>query len=139
MSNIDSNRVLTRKEKEELVLDLYFNQNKTFHEIAKIARMSPRDIKPIIDNAINEKERTQHKTTAVQAYELFRKGKTLLEVTIDLKLESGTGNRISWRIFKASWSRQYHQDISRATRCCMVFCKTVQRSKGSKNGYVSDN
>jgi len=82
-SDIDSNGVLSRKEREELVLDLYFNQNKTYHEIAKIARMSPRDIKPIIDKAINEKERTQHKTTAVQAYELSFKGKTLLEVTME--------------------------------------------------------
>jgi DNA-directed RNA polymerase specialized sigma subunit len=49
--NIDSNGVLTRKRKEELVLDLYFNQNKTYPEIAKIARMSPRDIKPIIYKA----------------------------------------------------------------------------------------
>ena len=64
MSDTYSNRVLTRKEREELVLDLYFNQNKTMREIAKIARMSPRDIKPIIDKAINEKERTQHKSTA---------------------------------------------------------------------------
>jgi len=39
-SDIDSNRVLTRKEREELVLDLYFNQNKTFSEIAKIAKIS---------------------------------------------------------------------------------------------------
>jgi DNA repair exonuclease SbcCD ATPase subunit len=85
-SYTNSNGVLTRKEKEELVLDLYLNQNKTYHEIAKIARMSPRDIKPIIDKAINEKERTQHKTTAVQAYNLFSQGKTLLEVTIDLNL-----------------------------------------------------
>src|SRR6187200_56237 len=88
-SDTNSNGVLTRKEKEELVLDLYFNQNKTYHEIAKIARMLPRDIKPIIDKAINEKERTQHKTTAVQAYELFSKGKTLLEVT-DLNLGQAT-------------------------------------------------
>jgi DNA-directed RNA polymerase specialized sigma subunit len=57
ISDRDSNGVLTRKEREELVLDLYFNQNKTYHEIAKIARISPRDIKPIIDKAINEKER----------------------------------------------------------------------------------
>jgi hypothetical protein len=85
-SNIDPNGVLTREEREELVLDLYFKENKTYHEIAKIARISPRDIKPIIDKAINEKERTQHKSTAVQAYELFYKGKTLLEVTIDLNL-----------------------------------------------------
>jgi predicted DNA-binding protein YlxM (UPF0122 family) len=73
---------------EELVLDLYFNQNKTYHEIAKIAKISPRDIKPIIDKAINEKERTEHKITAVQAYELFSKGKTLLEFTIDLNLQN---------------------------------------------------
>src|SRR6187200_740534 len=85
-SDTNSNGVLTRKEKEELVLDLYFNQNKTYHEIAKIARMSPRDIKPIIDKAINEKERQAHKSLSVQAYELFYKGKTLLEVTIDLNL-----------------------------------------------------
>lgn len=85
-SDIDSNRVLSRKEKEELVLNLYFNQNKRYDEITKIARISPRDIKPIIDKAINEKERTQHKSTAVQAYELFYKGKTLLQVTIDLNL-----------------------------------------------------
>ena len=71
MSDTYSNRVLTRKEKEELVLDLYFNQNKTYSEIAKIAKISPRDIKPIIDRAMNEKERMQHKSTAVQAYELF--------------------------------------------------------------------
>src|SRR5919197_4073932 len=85
-SDIDSNGVLTRKEREELVPDLYFNQNKTYHEIAKIARMSPRDIKPIIDKAINEKERTEHKSTAVQAYELFYKGKTLLQVSVILNI-----------------------------------------------------
>ena len=54
----DSNGVLTRKQKQELVLNPYFNQNKTYHEISKIARISPRDIRPIIDKAINEKERT---------------------------------------------------------------------------------
>jgi hypothetical protein len=86
ISDRDSNGMLTRKEREELVLDLYFKENKTYHEIAKIARISPRDIKPIIDKAINEKEGQAHKLLAVQAYELFYKGKTLLEVTIDLNL-----------------------------------------------------
>jgi hypothetical protein len=46
ISDTNSNGVLTRKEREELVLDLYFKENKTYHEIAKIARMSHRDIKP---------------------------------------------------------------------------------------------
>jgi hypothetical protein len=85
-SDIDSNGVLTRQEREELVLDLYFNQNKKYSEIAKIARISPRDIKPIIDKASQEKERQARKSLAVQAYELFFKGKTLLQVTIDLNL-----------------------------------------------------
>jgi hypothetical protein len=86
ISDRDPNRVLTREEREELVLDLYFKENKTYHEIAKIARISPRDIKPIIDKAYQEKERQAHKSLAVQAYELFSKGKTLLQVTIDLNL-----------------------------------------------------
>ncbi len=64
----NSNGVLTRKEREELVLDLYFKENKTYSEIAKIARISPRDIKPIIDKAYQEKERQAHKSLAVQAY-----------------------------------------------------------------------
>jgi vacuolar-type H+-ATPase subunit I/STV1 len=68
------------------VLDLYFIENKTYHEIAKIARISPRDMKPIIDKASQEKERQAHKSLAVQAYELFSKGKTLIQVTIDLNL-----------------------------------------------------
>jgi len=85
-SDIDSDRVLTRKEREELVLDLYFNQNKTYSEIAKIAKISPRDIKPIIDKAHKEKERQEHKALFVQAYELFSKGKKPLEVAIILNL-----------------------------------------------------
>jgi hypothetical protein len=84
--NIDSNGVLTRKQKEELVLDLYFNQNKTYNEIAKVARISPRDIKPIVDKAYQEKERKEHKSLAAQAYELFSKGKTPLDVAIDLNI-----------------------------------------------------
>lgn len=86
ISDRGPNRVLTREERQELVLDLYFKENKTYHEIAKIARISPRDIKPIIDKAYQEKERQAHKSLAVQAYELFSKGKTLLQVTIDLNL-----------------------------------------------------
>ncbi|MFL6461819.1 MAG: sigma factor-like helix-turn-helix DNA-binding protein [Nitrososphaeraceae archaeon] len=46
---------MNKKAKTRTCLDLYFNQNKTYHEISKIARISPRDIRPIIDKAINEK------------------------------------------------------------------------------------
>ena len=36
---MDSNLALSRKEKEELVLDLYFNQNKNYHQITQEARI----------------------------------------------------------------------------------------------------
>ena len=102
ISDTNSNGVLTRKEKEELVLDLYSNQNKTYHEIAKIARISPRDIKPIIDKAYQEKERTEHKSLAVQAYELFSKGKTPLEVCIILNIGQAQATHYYWEYLKLS-------------------------------------
>jgi hypothetical protein len=86
ISDRDSNGVLSREEREELVLDLYFKENKTYSEIAKIARISPRDIKPIIDKAYEEKERQQHKSLFIHACELFSKGKKPLEVAITLNL-----------------------------------------------------
>ena len=46
--------ILTRQERERLVLELY-NQGKTIREIAKEARMSFRDIEVILNKALEEK------------------------------------------------------------------------------------
>jgi hypothetical protein len=46
--------ILTRQERERLVLDLY-NQGKTYREISKEARISPRDIGLILNKVIAEK------------------------------------------------------------------------------------
>ncbi len=46
--------ILTRQERESLVLDLY-NQGKTIREIAKEARMSFRDIGVILNKTLKEK------------------------------------------------------------------------------------
>lgn len=81
--------VLTRKEKEELVLDLYYKQNKTYRQIAEEARMSPRDIGEIVNRASNEKERQQNKSLSTQAYELFSKYKTPVQVAITLNIGEG--------------------------------------------------
>ena len=48
--------ILTRQERERLVLDLY-SQGKTYREIAKEARISPRDIGVILNKAVEEKNR----------------------------------------------------------------------------------
>src|ERR671918_2962071 len=46
--------ILTRQERERLVIELY-NQGKTYREISKEARISPRDIGLILNKVIAEK------------------------------------------------------------------------------------
>jgi transposase len=83
--------MLTRQEKERLVIDLY-NQGKTIREISKEVRMSFRDIGSILKKASGEKEENQNKeqssllSTSTQAYRLFSKGKAPIEVAIELDL-----------------------------------------------------
>jgi len=48
--------ILTRQERENLVLDLYFNQNKNTREISQEAKMSFREIGTILDKARKDKE-----------------------------------------------------------------------------------
>jgi len=71
-------QILSEKEREERVLELHFNQNKNYRQIAKELKMSVRDIGEIVNRAKQEKERQEHKSLAVQAYEHFSKGKTPL-------------------------------------------------------------
>jgi len=81
--------VLTREEKEKLVLDLY-SEGKSTREIAQIAHMSFRDIGVIIDKKEKEKEaregQVQQITQSTQAYKLFSEGKSPEEVATALNL-----------------------------------------------------
>ena len=45
--------ILTRRERERLALELY-NQGKTYREIFKEARISPRDIGVILNEVVEE-------------------------------------------------------------------------------------
>ena len=98
--------ILTRQERERLVLELY-NQGKTYREISKVARISPRDIGIILNKAVEKKKtegtkeeqdnnnaeknrpEQQHVSLSAQAYKLFSNRKTLLEVAIELNLRVG--------------------------------------------------
>jgi len=86
--------ILTRQEREKLVLDLY-NQGKTYREIAKEARISPRDIGIILNKEVKEEKtegskeeqpEVEHLSLPTQSYKLFCGGKTPLEVAIELNL-----------------------------------------------------
>jgi hypothetical protein len=78
---------LTRHAKEMLVLDLYCNQNKTYRQIAKEARICPRDIKAIVDKKAKDAELSQSTSISSQAFNLFLQGKTPLQVAITLNLK----------------------------------------------------
>jgi DNA-binding CsgD family transcriptional regulator len=97
--------ILTRQERERLVIDIYYNQGKTYREIAKAARISPRDIGVILNKAVeenkterlkeqcynncaekNQQEEEQHLSLSTQAYKFFSEGKTPLEVAVKLNL-----------------------------------------------------
>ena len=93
--------IMTRQERERLVIDFY-NQGKTYREIAKEARISPRDIGVILNKVLevktegskeqdsidskNQQEQQQHLSLSAQAYKLFSDRKTPLEVAIALSL-----------------------------------------------------
>ncbi len=51
--------------------------------------MSLRDIGEIVNRAKEEKERQEHKSLSVQAYDKFFKGKTPLQVAIELNIGAG--------------------------------------------------
>jgi transposase len=100
--------ILTRQQRERLVLDLYYNQGKTYREISKEARISPRDIGVILNKAVEEKteakgqqdnntdtekNQEQHLSLSTQAYKLFSERKTPLEVSIALNLRESEATK----------------------------------------------
>ena len=62
---------LNRQETEDLVVDLYYNQKKTFREIQKLVRKSPRDIRAILNKV--EPERSSLSASSL-AYRMFMEG-----------------------------------------------------------------
>jgi transposase len=113
--------ILTRQEKERLVLDLYYNQGKTYREISKEARISPSDIGVILNKVVEEKtegikqqddaeenreqEQQQHLSLATLAYKLFSDRETPLEVAIALNLRESEATKF----YKEYWKlKQLH-------------------------------
>ena len=73
LSSIWNMIVLNRQETEDYVVDLYYNQKKTYREIQKILRKNPRDIKAILDKA--EPGRSTSLSVHSRAYQMFDQGR----------------------------------------------------------------
>jgi predicted DNA-binding protein YlxM (UPF0122 family) len=78
------------EDRKRRVIDLYFNQHKSYAEIAQIEHISPRDIPPIIkeeESRIQKyKDQQQRQQLCAKAYKLFSEGKTPVQVAITLYL-----------------------------------------------------
>ncbi|HEY7082372.1 MAG TPA: hypothetical protein VH500_22000 [Nitrososphaeraceae archaeon] len=98
---------LTRHAKEMLVLDLYYNQDKTYRQIAREAKICPRDIKTILDKRIKETELSQSTSISSQAFSLFLQGKTPIQVAITLNLKEPEVREL----YKQYWSLQQLHDL----------------------------
>jgi hypothetical protein len=115
--------ILTRQERERLVIELY-NQGKTYREISKEARISPRDIGVILNKAVEQKmteglkeqdninlkknqnqEQNSDLSLSTEAYKLFSDRKTPLEVAIALNLRESEATKF----YKEYWKlKQLH-------------------------------
>jgi DNA-directed RNA polymerase specialized sigma subunit len=82
--------VLSRQEREKLVLELYYNKGYTYRDISKELKMSPNQINDIIrrheekNNVVANKKKEL--SISSKAYKLFSKGKTNVEVAIMLDI-----------------------------------------------------
>jgi hypothetical protein len=99
----------TRQDKEKLVLDLYYNQNKSYHQIAREARICPRDIKTILNKVIKGKESQEFVYVSSQAYKFFSEGKTPIGVAIALNLRETDVAQL----YKEYWTLCHLHDLTR--------------------------
>jgi transposase len=97
--------VLSREEKEKMVLDLYYNKGYTYRQIATELRMSPKQIREIIKGHEEKNDAIANKKKVLslssQAFKLFSEGKNNVQVTIklDLPQEEVTQLRLGyWRL-----------------------------------------
>jgi predicted HTH domain antitoxin len=79
------------EDRRKRVIDLYFNQHKTYAEIAEIEKMSPRDIHSIVKEEESRqqkyKDQQHQEEISSKAYKLFSEDKRAVEVAIALNVK----------------------------------------------------
>jgi len=90
---------LSKEEKERRVIDLYYNQGKTYHEIVEELKVSPNYVSAVLKKYEEEenaaavskiKHEQQEKKTSkeVASFKLFSEGKNTIDVAIELMLSA---------------------------------------------------
>jgi hypothetical protein len=136
--------ILTRQEKERLVIELY-NQGKTYREISKEARISPRDIGLILNKLIEEKKIDESKeeqqlSLSTQAYKLLSEGKTPLEVAIALNVRESEATKFCreyWKLKQLHNLNMVYEEIKDEIASFLKLYKLAKR-KGIGVRHVVD-
>ena len=98
--------MIISEERKKRVIDLYYNQGKTTREIAKIERMSIRDISIILKEEESRRQKNKQQEISAQAYQLFSEGKMPIEVAIILNLPA---SKVS-KLYREYWKlKQLHK------------------------------
>jgi DNA-binding CsgD family transcriptional regulator len=74
------------EQRRKRVIDLCFNQHKSYAEIAQIEHISPRDIHAIIKEELARRHKYKDQQQSAEAYRLFSEGKTTVQVATMLNL-----------------------------------------------------
>ena len=77
-----------------MVIDLYFNQHKTYAEIVQIEHISPHDIHVIIKEEEARRQKYKQQELSAKAYMRFSEGKTPLQVAIILNLPASKVSKL---------------------------------------------
>jgi hypothetical protein len=139
--------MLSNVEKEKLVLELYYNQQKNVRQIAQEARISFRDIAAIIkkkEAAVNDGSssdggngivKSNQKST--QAYKLFSEGKKPFEVAIELGIREAQVNKFFREFWKLKNLNELYEIYPQIEHCLPSFLNLHKALK--KNGLNPNN
>ena len=110
---------LNRQDTENLICEMYA-QGKTFRDIQRTVRKSPRDIKAILDKHNNPGQSSVVVAAAMskssQAYMMFEQGKRPIDVAIALNLRDPDVNKLHQEYLNLTgwWETvQVHQELGR--------------------------
>jgi len=81
-------------ERRKRVIDLYFNQHKTCAEIARLEKISPRDIHAIIKEEESRRQKYKQQELSAESLTLFSEGKTSVQVAMALNLPASKVSKL---------------------------------------------
>jgi hypothetical protein len=116
---------LSREEKERRIIDLYCNQGWTYRQIIKELRTSLNEIKAILkkegEKTASNKNQQQQLSDFIKAYKLYFKGKSPMQVAIELNISESQTTQFYQEYWKLRGLYQlnsiYEKQMARYGHC----------------------